>query len=285
MAILAGMASPAHSRRRLIAMKKLFQIAAVFLVLGSMPIAHAQEEKPASLTYVIVHGATAGGWEWKDAGKALTEKGHTVYRATLTGLGERRHLANAEVNLTTHVDDVVNLILFEDLHDVVLAGHSYGGTVITGVMDRVPERIRHVMFLDAMVPEDGESAFDVVGGLPPSATVEDGLARFPGYNPNAKPPHGVPHPVKTFSEPVSYKKPEALALPVTYVAFVPASQSKENRAATDKSWKRATARGWTIRTLEGTHVAHVTKPKEVAEVMVEAVGDKNRPTEPAAKAE
>ena len=100
-------------------------------------------------TYVVVHGATAGGWEWKRAGQFLTADGHTVYRATLTGLGERMHLNSPEIDLRTHVDDVVNLILFEDLHDVVLTGHSYGGMVITGVMDRVPDRIRHVVFLDA----------------------------------------------------------------------------------------------------------------------------------------
>jgi pimeloyl-ACP methyl ester carboxylesterase len=83
----------------------------------------------AKYTFVVVHGATAGGWEWKRTGQFLTDDGHTVYRATLTGLGERMHLNSPEINLETHVMDVVNLILFEDLHDVVLTGHSYGGMV------------------------------------------------------------------------------------------------------------------------------------------------------------
>ena len=174
-------------------------------------------------TFVVVHGATAGGWEWKAAGGFLTKEGHTVYRATLTGLGERFHLANAEVNLDTHINDVVNLILFEDLHDVVLSGHSYGGMVITGVMDRIPARIRHVIYLDAAVPEDGECIYDIVGGPPPGAVVKDGLVHFGWGNPEGPYPTNTPHPEKTFSQPVSYKNPEALSLPVTYVAFVPAA--------------------------------------------------------------
>src|SRR5690606_24649520 len=112
-------------------------------------------------TFVLVHGATAGGWEWKRTGQFLSDDGHTVYRPTLTGLGEREHLNSTEVDLATHINDVVNLVLFEDLHDVVLTGHSYGGMVVTGVMDRIPERLKHVVFLDAAVPEDGQSIWDL----------------------------------------------------------------------------------------------------------------------------
>ena len=230
-------------------------------------------------TFVIVHGATAGGWEWKRTGKFLADDGHDVHRVTLTGLGERMHLATAEVNLDTHINDVVNLILFEDLRDVVLSGHSYGGMVITGVMDRIPERIRHVVFLDAMVPDDGQSAFDLVGGPPPNAKIVDGLVHFPWYDPNAPFPRGVPHPVKTFSQAVSYRNPLARALPVTFVAFVPAEKA-EARAATDKNWHRALARGWTIRTFPGGHVAQQENPRGVATVLENAVNDKNQPVPP-----
>ncbi len=226
-------------------------------------------------TFVIVHGATAGGWEWKEVGQFLTKDGNSVYRATLTGLGERTHLAGPDVNLTTHINDVVNLILFEDLHDVVLVGHSYGGMVITGVMDKIPDRIRHVIYLDAIVPEDGQSAFDVVGGLPPKAKVVDGLVQFPWYDPSAKLPHGVPQPIKTFQEPVSYKNPAAKALSVTYVAFVPDEHAKEERKKSDKNWKVAKGRGWKIRTLTGTHIAHVTYPRNVATLLEEAQDDQN----------
>ena len=137
-----------------------------FLFLGlyrALPAEPAKEK----ITFVVVHGATAGGWEWKKCAQFLTDDGHTVYRVTLTGLGERMHLNSPDIDLETHINDVVNTILFEDLHDVVLTGHSYGGMVITGVMDRIPERIRHVVFLDAAVPDDGMSIRDLFGGARP----------------------------------------------------------------------------------------------------------------------
>jgi len=232
---------------------------------------------PETFTYVIVHGATAGGWEWKKTGKFLTDDGHIVYRATLTGLGERIHLNCPEIDLQTHINDVVNLILFEDLHDVVLAGHSYGGLVITGVMDRIPERIRHVIFLDAAVPDNGMSLYDLFGGPRPGSTVVGGMLQVPWVKPDTPPPHSAPLSVKTFNQPVSDKNPAALALPVTSVALVPADQSARERAATDKSWQRAEARGWAIRPFPGRHVAQQEDPRGVAPLMEEAVGDQNRP--------
>jgi len=254
-------------------MKKLHRIILLLtLALGASADARAAEK----YTFVIVHGATAGGWEWKKAGRFLSEDGHTVYRVTLTGLGERIHLGNAEVNLETHINDVVNLILFEDLRDVVLTGHSYGGMVITGVMDRIPERIRHVIFLDAAVPDDGMSLYDLFGGPRPDAKIVDGTMQVPWVKADTPPPHSAPQSVKTFSQPVSYKNPKALALPVTYVAFVPVDQSAKERAATDKSWQRAEARGWTIRTFPGHHVAQQEDPRGVATLMEEAVSDQNK---------
>src|SRR5688572_19162208 len=132
-------------------------------------------------TFVLVHGATAGGWEWKCTGNFLLADGHTVHRATLTGLGERMHLNSADIDLQTHINDVVNLILFEDLRDIVLTGHSYGGMVVTGVMDRVPERIKHVVYLDAAVPDDGQSLWDMFGGEGPRdpSRFADGFMQVP----------------------------------------------------------------------------------------------------------
>lgn len=230
-------------------------------------------------TYVIVHGATAGGWEWKKVGDFLTADGHTVYRPTLTGLGERLHLSSPDIDLNTHITDVVNEILWEDLHDIILVGHSYGGMVITGVMDRVPDRISHVIFLDAAVPDDGMSLYDLFGGdkRPPNTNVSDGFMQVPWVKPDAKPPHNVRQSIKTFNMPVSFKNPAAKALPVTYVAFVPADQSAEDRAKKDPSWQRAKSRGWTIRTFPGHHVAHVENPRGVATLLEEAVSDTNQP--------
>lgn len=257
----------------------LVRLASLFALCASVcSVGVRAAESTEKYTFVVVHGATAGGWEWKRTGEFLLADGHTVYRTTLTGLGERMHLNSADIDLQTHIDDVVNLILFEDLHDVVLTGHSYGGMVITGVMDRIPERLRHVVFLDAAVPDDGMSIWDLLGsrGQDPSRFA-DGFMAVPWVKPGDKPPHSVKQSIKCFNQPVSYRNPVALALPVTYVAFVPKDKSIEERAATDPSWQRAVSRGWTIRTFPGGHVAQQENPRGVATLIEEAVGDKNQP--------
>jgi pimeloyl-ACP methyl ester carboxylesterase len=116
-------------------------------------------------TFVLVHGAWHGSWCWKRVRKAVQARGHDVFTPTLTGVGERSHLLSPHVNLDTHIDDIVNLIRWEELSDVVLCGHSYGGCVISGVADRVPERIGALVYLDAFILEDGQSLHDT---LPPS---------------------------------------------------------------------------------------------------------------------
>lgn len=112
-------------------------------------------------TFVLVHGAFHGGWCWRDVVLQLHGAGHAAFAPTLTGLGERSHLRSATVDLSTHVLDVVNLLRWHDLRDVVLVGHSYGGMVITGVADRVAERLASVVYLDALIPADRQSAFDL----------------------------------------------------------------------------------------------------------------------------
>jgi pimeloyl-ACP methyl ester carboxylesterase len=252
-------------------MKKLSFVFLFATIALWTPIAGRAADPAEKLTYVIVHGATAGGWEWKSTGRFLTADGHTVYRVTLTGLGERMHLNGPDIDLETH--------LFEDLHDVVLTGHSYGGMVITGVMDRVPERIRHVVFLDAAVPDDGMSLWDIFGGSGPRdpSRFADGFMQVPWVKPGTPPPHNVKQSIKCFNQPVSYNNPAALGLPVTYVAFVPKDKSADERARTDRSWQRAAARGWTIRTFPGGHVAQQEDPRGVATLLEEAVSDVNRP--------
>jgi pimeloyl-ACP methyl ester carboxylesterase len=240
-------------------------------------LARAADEKP-RYTFVMVHGATAGGYEWKETGKYLLADGHTVYRVTLTALGERSHLSAEGVNLTTHINDVVNTILFEDLHDVVLTGHSYGGRVITGVMNRIPERIRHVMFFDAAVPEHGETGFSRQGGPPADMVVKNGR-RIPSWlneNPTTY-PHNVGQPIGPSYEAVAYDNPAAFKLNVTFVPFIPAGQDAAERAARDRNWKNAVARGWTVRTFPGSHTAMLENPKGLAALILEAVNDRNTP--------
>jgi pimeloyl-ACP methyl ester carboxylesterase len=115
-------------------------------------------------TYVLVHGAWHGSWCWKRVRKMLQGEGHDVFTPTLTGVGERSHLASPQVSLDTHIADVVNLMRWEELTDVVLCGHSYGGCVITGVADRVPERLKSLVYLDAFILQDGQALHDA---LPP----------------------------------------------------------------------------------------------------------------------
>ena len=109
--------------------------------------------------FVLVHGGWHGGWCWRDLAAILRAEGHEVHAPTLTGLAERRHLIDAVEGPDTHVEDIVQLMLWEDLRDVVLVGHSYGGTIVTGVASRIPERVARLVYLDAFVPtESGVSA-------------------------------------------------------------------------------------------------------------------------------
>ncbi len=108
---------------------------------------------------ILIHGAGHGGWCWRDVRRRLQAQGYEVFAPTLTGLGERVHLRSPEVTLNTHITDVSNLIEWEELHNVILVGHSYGGMVITGVCDRLKDRISHVVYLDAAVPVNGQPTF------------------------------------------------------------------------------------------------------------------------------
>jgi|TARA_A100001391_G_scaffold11984_1_gene6996 pimeloyl-ACP methyl ester carboxylesterase len=122
---------------------------------------HKEEE--AMTTFVMVHGAWAGAWGWDLVAKRLRTAGHDVYVPTLSGLGERSHLALLPITLSTHIDDIVNEMIWHDLDDVVLVAHSYGGFVATGVAERAAERIASIVYLDAFIPADGQSFEDVMG--------------------------------------------------------------------------------------------------------------------------
>jgi pimeloyl-ACP methyl ester carboxylesterase len=116
-------------------------------------------------TYVLVHGGAHGGWCYRYVAAILRDAGHEVYTPTLTGLGERAHLLGPGIDLDTHITDVVAVLHYEDLHDVILVGHSYGGMVITGVADRAPRPVGHLVFLDAATPVNGESLAELAAPL------------------------------------------------------------------------------------------------------------------------
>lgn len=132
-------------------------------------------------TFVLVHGAWHGGWCYKRVAQRLRQVGHEVYTPTLTGLGERSHLMNRAVNLDTHVQDIVNVIRWEELSDVVLCGHSYGGMVISGVVEKVREKIRALVYLDAFLPDNGQSVMDCVPPELQASLAEDAKHNGEGY--------------------------------------------------------------------------------------------------------
>ena len=113
-------------------------------------------------TFVLVHGAWHGGWCYRETAKALRDAGHTVFTPTLTGTGDRWHQSNQSITLETHIRDVCGTFEFEELSDVILCGHSYGGMVITGVADRIPSQIKSLVYLDAFVPQHGDSLIDLI---------------------------------------------------------------------------------------------------------------------------
>jgi len=216
-------------------------------------------------TFVLVHGTTAGGWVWKTVAAQLEQTGHVVYRPTLTGLGERVHLLTREVGLDTHIADVVNHILYEELTDVVLVGHSYGGMVITGVADRVPDRIRELVYFDAVVPQDGESAVDLYGRPTYEhfaklvADEGDGWLIPVQRGPNDLPAKNGPHPWKSWTDPITLTNAAATSvIPRTYVRFTADKQPGQVwDDAFAETWRRIrrepSGRGWRVRELDTMH--------------------------------
>lgn len=133
------------------------------VALAAAPLASVPRVSPfrvAPATIVLVHGAWHGGWCWTRVSPLLRAAGHTVFTPTLTGLGERSHLLTRDVDLDTHITDIVQVLEFEDLENVTLVGHSYGGMVITGVADRASDRISQLVYLDAMLPDNGKAITD-----------------------------------------------------------------------------------------------------------------------------
>ncbi len=237
-------------------------------------------------TFVLVHGAWLGGWCWRDVTPRLRSAGHEVYTPTLTGLGEREHLARPDVDLGTHVTDVVNVLEYEDLTDVLLVGHSYGGLVVTGVVERVPERLARVVYLDAMTPmgDRPTSAFDL--GPPAYREMVEAEADEHGDGwrwPLPETPDGwvgisdsddrwlrskaVPQPVATFSEPVSVRHRAATELPSTYVLC---TENGMDESVLDVVRGMVAERGWDLRELETGHWPMVSAPAEVVDLLLES---------------
>jgi len=234
-------------------------------------------------TFVIVHGAWSGAHAWRWVRPLLRAAGHEVVTPSLTGLGERAHLATPGTNLDTHIADVTATLHFEDLSDVVLVGHSYGGMVIAGVADRAPERIARLIYLDADAPLDGQSEFDLMPAEERAGYEEGARTRGDGWRvpppfPDPLPPglpeevawavaRMVPHPLATMTQPLRLSHPEP-AVPRTYVYCTEGKQDEPvppylERVRSDPSW------GFVE--LTATHTAHVTAPEKLAAALLELV--------------
>jgi pimeloyl-ACP methyl ester carboxylesterase len=223
-------------------------------------------------TIVFVHGAWGGGWQFHKVEPLLEQAGYRVLRPTMTGLGERVHLAGPEVGLSTHIEDIVNVLEFEDLHDIVLVGHSYGGMVITGVADRVPDRITQLIYLDAILPENGESVASLFGdAIDTMATVgKDGAEPWQlvplWVKPGKLPPVDVPQPLLTFTEPIDLEKPAGADVPGAFILTVEEGKETDDF---DAFAERARARGWPVVQMTGTHNPQWYQPEAFVEVLLE----------------
>ena len=228
-------------------------------------------------TYVLVHGAWHSGRAWDRVVPLLETAGHRGHAPTLTGYGDQAHLLGPEVGLDTHVDDVVRLIEDEDLTDVVLVGHSYAGLVISSVANRVPERIGRLVFLDAMVPEDGETAADVIPFS--QALIDQALASESGWRvpPLPETPAGLfgvtdpddvawlrgmlsDQPVLCLQQPAHLDNPAVKAIPRTHIhCTVGKPEGIERRAvpASDEVFELATG-----------HDCMITMPRELTELLL-----------------
>jgi pimeloyl-ACP methyl ester carboxylesterase len=235
----------------------------------SMPVAstqspgHRRLPKPKA-TILIVHGAWGGGWAFREVDSLLSADHYKVYRPTLTGQGEKVHLSTPDINLSTHIQDIVNVILFEDLHDITLVGHSYGGMVVTGVADRVPDRIRQLIYVDAVLPKSGESVNDT---LPPIGRDETDGYIHPTWKVSADPPHDVLMPAKTFSEKLTFTHADALArIPAAYILTVDKGKQPESDTFY-KFYQRARQYGWPTEVMEGDHNVQWSKPEELVRLL------------------
>jgi pimeloyl-ACP methyl ester carboxylesterase len=218
-------------------------------------------------TFVVAHGAWSAGWAWKKMRPLMRMAGHELWTPTYTGLGERVHLANADVSLDTHIQDIVAVLETEDLTDAILIGHSYGGMVATGVADRARARIRHIVYLDAFAPKDGQAVFDLVAPDARARMIEGaktnggwGIPSSP-MPPDTAPddiawasPRRKPQPIKAFE--TKLKLSAEPTAPRTYIYC--------KRARPDDNFRqfleRAKREGWQTFEIDASHNPHITAP-------------------------
>ena len=230
--------------------------------------------------FVLVHGAWGGGWQWRAVADHLRTAGHAVFTPTLTGMGERAHLLSKEIDLETHIRDVIGIAEYERLDGFALVAHSYGGMVATGVADRMPERISALIYLDAALPEDGQAMLDLVsaerratvlrlaeekgGGIaaPSSLVLETGIAD--AAQRAAFLARTCPHPLATLLQPIrlagGFRR-------IPKKAYVLAGISNSHRFRAYMEWAK-TEPGWIGEELPSHHFPMATMPRQTAELLM-----------------
>ncbi|WP_405497396.1 alpha/beta fold hydrolase [Streptomyces sp. NBC_00096] len=217
-------------------------------------------------TYVLVPGAWHGAWTFEPLARELRTLGHHAYPMSLTGLGSRRHLLTPSVNLDTHIADVVNLLEDEAITDAVLVGHSYGGMVITGAADRVPERVKGLVYVDAMVPEDGQSTWSLVSENERTwyldGTGENGYtsAPLPFFDPRA-----TPHPLASLLQAVRLEGDLARFAEKSYVY---AAKWPTPSPFTELYERLSDSPQWRTHAVESGHNVMREAPRELLEVLL-----------------
>lgn len=227
-------------------------------------------------TYVLVHGAWSGAHGFRHVRPLLRAAGHEVFTPSLTGIGERVHLVSPQIDLTTHIRDVVNHVLYEDLDEIVLLGFSYGGMVVTGSLEHIASRVRHLVYLDAFVPNHGDSLFGLIGVpeapvklsdpwlIPPTPREFDDPAESDFANPRR-----TPHPVGCFTEPVRLLQPlEDFAFSRTYIRATADAPDAPGTAVFEAAATRArNSPAWQYYEIATNHMIPNNRPKELADLL------------------
>ena len=233
--------------------------------------------------FVLVHGAWHGGWCWSRVAPLLRCAGHEVFAPTLTGLGERAHLASADVNLDTHIADILGVLEAEELDDIVLCGHSYGGMVITGVAQRVVERVDTLVFLDAFVPKNGQSVLQLMGSERAHSIRKQASRTGDGWRIDPMPAEVfqvrdandaawidrrcVPQPIATFGQPI--ESASAIAA-VRHRIYIRADNDRVTAYAHCAEHAKS-ATDWGYHEISAGHDVMVDAPEALAEVLLAAV--------------
>ena len=234
-------------------------------------------------TIVVAHGAWSSGWAWKKMRPLLRAAGHDVFTPSYTGLGERAHLSSPDIGLDTHIADILAVFDYEDLRDVVLIGHSYGGMVATGVADRAQGRVAQLIYLDAFAPRDGQSLFDLVGPETEARMRKGAEESGEGWKVPANPmppdtapedvawakPKRRPQPVKTFETPIRLSGRSMPQRSYIYCTRI-GPQDFFGQFA-----KRAKSEDWGYVDMDASHNPHITVPEQLRDVLQGLIGNRS----------